>query len=74
MITAYHWRDRCAIAKVASRETSPQPGAVPAKMSAKMMEDASDAQTVDPGGGLLKFFIGEDPVQRCMQHPQLRGT
>ena len=36
------------------------------------MADASDAQTVDPAGGLLKFFIGEDPVQRCMQHPQLR--
>ena len=36
------------------------------------MADASDANTVDPAGGLLKFFIGEDPVQRCMQHPQLR--
>ena len=36
------------------------------------MADASDANAVDPAGGLLKFFIGEDPVQRCMQHPQLR--
>ena len=37
------------------------------------MADASDAPTQqDPAGGLLKFFIGEDPVQRCLQHPQLR--
>ena len=36
------------------------------------MADASDANTVDPAGGLLKFFIGEDPVQRCLRHPLLR--
>ena len=37
------------------------------------MADASDAPTQqDPAGGLLKFFIGEDPVQRCLRHPLLR--
>jgi len=35
------------------------------------MADASDAPQ-DPAGGLLKFFIGGDPVQRCLEHPQLR--
>ena len=55
---------------LAKPRTEPPSGSCASKMSA--MADASDANTVDPAGGLLKFFIGEDPVQKCMRHPLLR--
>lgn len=50
--------------------STPEPE--PAAANPKEAEKHGPHEEMDPAGGLLKFFVGGDPVERCLRDPALR--